>query len=472
MNKVTRIYYSIVKKGYRGDCMTKRHLINVLHIRDKKRKSVIYFIEKVRHPDGTIQKNIITETDPKYTYYLTNKENWIKDNEVPVNFIEKNKVHPISVPYDNLLESIYTNLGFSYHEVKNNAYNSLRDIYAKSNVHLADLNLVDYKIREYLERYKNELDVIPLEKVFMDIEVDIYDYDEFPHAEIAPCKVCLTSYFDDKTKVLTGMILYDETNASQQEFLTKILDNPQYSEALRKEYFPDASDLVIEVFFDEVELIKFIFAKINIEKPDFVLGWNFYFDVKTLEVRLEKLLPEYNRIHKTKLTKESIMCGKEFIPLVHIEDDTFNTEINKKKAKLNIASASQYVDMKYCYATIRTGMGKKDSWSLDAIAFEELDTTKTELDGTIKTAIRKNFERFFIYSMTDSYLLWQIDLKTKDIDLLYNMSVVTFTQFIKVMTKTTSLRNLAAKILDDEGYVLSNNRTRFNKFEKKKFKGA
>ena len=165
------------------------------------------------------------------------------------------------------------------------------------------------------------------------------------------------------------------------------------------------------------------------------------------------------------------MCSPELSPYIHIEDDNFNTEINKKKAKLSISSTSQFVDMQYCYAVIRTGMGKKDSWSLDAICFEELDITKIEIEN-IRTEVRKNFKNFFIYSSKDSYLLYKLDSKTKDIDLLYNMGIVTYTQFTKVMTKTTSLRNLAAKALFDNGYILSNNRVKFRKYEKEKFRGA
>ena len=171
---------------------------------------------------------------------------------------------------------------------------------------------------------------------------------------------------------------------------------------------------------------------------------------------------------------ERIMCNPEVSsPNVWLKEDTFNSEFHSKRDKLNVAGYSQYIDLLFCYAAIRKGRGEKDSYTLEAILTEEIGEGKIELDGDIRTALHKNFERFFIYSIMDSFRLMQQENQNKDIDLLFNLSQITVTKFERALTKTISLRNFAAKILLDEGYILSNNKNRNNRTnEKKKFRGA
>ena len=85
-----------------------------------------------------------------------------------------------------------------------------------------------------------------------------------------------------------------------------------------------------------------------------------------------------------------------------------------------------------------------------------------------------NYEKFWLYSLYDTYRLYQLEESNKDVDLMFGMAEFTTTRFNKVMQKTTSIRNFAASLLFKEGYVLSNNRNRFNERpeNKEKFRGA
>ena len=254
----------------------KRQLMHVQYIRDPKKKtSYVYFIEKQKLPNGDIKKVVITEKDPTYRFYIN--EQFVPETANAVNFIEKEKVKAIDVPYSKLYSEVL-NLVIDNEDLKNELLGA--DYSAKqsaainsNNCHLIDLNIVDYKIREYLERYNKELDVIPLKKVFLDIETDISDYDDFPHPEIAPCPINMFSYLDNEEMILYCGILYDETNDSQLEFLEEALnDEDNLLERIRLEEFPDVKELKLEIFFNEVDLIKFVFDKIKHDKPDFVGG--------------------------------------------------------------------------------------------------------------------------------------------------------------------------------------------------------
>ena len=78
--------------------------------------------------------------------------------------------------------------------------------------------------------------------------------------------------------------------------------------------------------------------------------------------------------------------------------------------------------------------------------------------------------------MVDTFRLSQIEDKEEDVDMLYALSIITMTRINKVLTKTTSLRNLAAKFFFDQGFIIGNNpninRIELNKKISAKFRGA
>ena len=66
----------------------------------------------------------------------------------------------------------------------------------------------------------------------------------------------------------------------------------------------------------------------------------------------------------------------------------------------------------------------------------------------------------------------KIENKTKDFDLLYQISIISKTRPCKAWRKTISLRNLAAEYMTEAGeYVVSNNHNINNEMSKK-FPGA
>jgi DNA polymerase elongation subunit (family B) len=450
-----------------------RQLSNAMAYRNRKGKNIVLFMEKTRNANGEIEKNIIEESSPKFSFWITKPE--YKLNK-PVNFIEASKVDKIEVDYQKLHVELFNRRSATtdnddeiLREILNNNYKVLRNNHKDINFHFTDVDLSDYKIREYHERYANEIAILPLEKSFTDIEVDISEYFDFPEPEKAPCPICFISYFHEPTLTLKGYILIDEKNLSQTKFFNEIYSDEWIAEVL-KENFPEAKTLELYAFEDELEMLESYFSMIHQEKPDFCCGWNFFFDMKTFEVRLRKLLAE----REDPRTPADVMSDPQVThPSVYIQEDVRNQEFSKKNSKFQITCFTQFVDLLFAYASIRIPLGKKDSYALEDITTEEVGEGKAELDGDIRTALRKNFVNFLIYGLTDSYRLWELERKNQDVDLLYNMGLLTYTRFTKVMSKTTSLRNFAAKLLFAENIILSNNKnTQRDQGEKKKFKGA
>jgi DNA polymerase elongation subunit (family B) len=156
-----------------------------------------------------------------------------------------------------------------------------------------------------------------------------------------------------------------------------------------------------------------------------------------------------------------------------IRPDTFNTDFSKKKSQFEVTGYTQFICLLENFASIRATMGKRESYTLGDILLEEIGESKYEYEGDITDALYVDFEGFLKYSLYDSFRLYQLEEKNKDIDLLYKMSLMTATRFSKVMTKTVSIRNFAAMVLEGEGFILSNNHNKHKDHgEKEKFRGA
>lgn len=460
----------------------KKSLANVIHIYgaddEGRKKSKVIYIENFIDDKGKVTKDFRVDENPMYTFFISKKDN-IPD--CPVNYVKKEDIDSVTVLYDNLTKKcadITNQKDYFRSCIDNRNFYQLNRIHNDKRLHLSDMDLSDYKIREWIETTpKEEIGLIPLSKAFFDIEVDIINHDGFPNPEEAPCPVNLISYMYQPTMELHSFILRNTDNESQTEFLEFFEENEEdYVKELinemntassngKKTKYEKINKIHFHIFDNEVELITHFFNIIKADKPDYGLTWNGAFDLVTMK----------NRLLKFRKNPEKIMCPAEFpYKNVRLEQDLMRTDFSKRKSTLEIAGYTQYVDLLECYASIRSTMGKRESYTLDAILLEEIGESKYEYEGDIKEAVYLDFEGFMKYSLYDSFRLYQLEEKNKDVDLLYGMSTMTATRFKKVMTKTTSIRNFAAMILEKQGYILSNNHNRFTEKEgdKKKFRGA
>ena len=459
----------------------KKSLVNVMSVReadDEGRKSTrIVYVENHIDSKGRVKKHVEVDDNPQYTFYLTKPE---VELDTARNFIEKDNVVPVTVRYDDMDKEIARRtkqMDFFNACIRNARYRDLRNLMRHKDVHLADMDLTDYKIREWIVQNAEQTTTIPLRKAYFDIEVDISECPEgeFPDEELAEYPVALISYLHEPTMEIHSFILKNDDNESQALFLEALAEHHEdYVEALIEEIntvpegsknnFAKVTNVIFHIHDDELELIRAFFAVVHEDQPDFGLGWNLGFDVLTLAGRCKHFRKK----------PSSVMCPPDFpFKQIDLRKDTVNTDFSKRKTVMEVTGYTQYVDLLECFASIRATMGKRESYSLDAILLEELGEGKYEYNGTIRDALYVDFENFLKYSIYDSYRLYQLETKNKDVDLLYTMGLMTATRFKKVMTKTISIRNLAAQVLEKEGYILSNNRNKFNEqTEKQKFRGA
>lgn len=266
--------------------MIGKQLMNVIHAREYgkgKPTSKVIYIENILEDDGTVRKNVVVEEDPVYTFYVTKKDFKLGPNDPAVTFIEKDKVTAIPISYEDMNYEIARLTGqmvFYNDCMSNGQWKKLRNLHIDKNLHLCDMNLVDFKIRQWLEENEKKKTLIPIQKAFFDIEVDGMGYDGFPFPEEAPCPVNLISYLYQPTMTLHSFILENEENKSQQKFLDYLEKN---LEAFKQKTlvemndngedskkFKPVSDIKFHIYSDEIELITDFFKLVHRDKPDFL----------------------------------------------------------------------------------------------------------------------------------------------------------------------------------------------------------
>jgi DNA polymerase elongation subunit (family B) len=112
------------------------------------------------------------------------------------------------------------------------------------------------------------------------------------------------------------------------------------------------------------------------------------------------------------------------------------------------------------YANVRKSQGQKESYALDAIAYEELKKEKLPFfpGQTIKNLPWLNFWQFAEYNIRDVLLLHLLEEKGLDMEMLQRLSEITNTKKEKVFKKTVSLKNFVNKFAEEKGFVMSNNK--------------
>ena len=468
-----------------------KQLVNCMNItrfgKNGENKNTICIVEKYsENTNSKPKKRVIVEDNPTFSFYVT-KPGINLDQSY--NFISTDKVDKVTCSYNSLYRDMATLLDLRYKTNKNSSFldqciNNRRNrdlvkLHKDFNLHMSDMNICDYKIREYLDRYNKDIFQFPLEKSFMDIEVDGLNYDKFPEPIDSPCPISMISYMHEPTRELHSFLLYNEANESQQQFLLMLDEREdEYLEEIRLKYYEEASKIYVHVFEEEIDLIKAWFDLVHKQQPDFCGIWNGHFDLGTINGRLRRYFSKNNdptdNSPEVQKAIHNIVCHKDFpIKNWYIKKDEFHTSFDKIKHTFDVASYTQYIDLLYIYATLRVSKGKKDSYTLEDICMEELGEGKLEYVGHISEAMYVDFEKFFRYSLMDSYRLFELEKKNNDVELLYGMSQLTYTRLNTVMQKTTSIRNFAAKILFDQGFIISNNRNKFKEeTEKVKFRGA
>jgi DNA polymerase elongation subunit (family B) len=467
-------------------------LIKVIPTKRKIRQNLEYdsLLLVYRDEHGKKQTEFVDRAEVPF-YLLKDKES--PEAFAPPMFIEMDKVERHTTYSDMLYREIAlkTDSLYYYDRVSTtwglNSYN-MKNLFKHNWLYDTDMDLTDRYIAKFHERYEPDVKY-KLHKVFYDIEVDLmengfkkdsrgnFGYMGFPDEEIAPCPINIMTLFDAKKMDIHSFIVRNKLNTSLIEFENKIEEfKVELRNGLLDEDDVDVNDINIYFFNSEEEAIEAFFEKTHNIDPDFMLAWNASFDVNTMLNRLKKLYSRKQDLKEKNIKPQDMMIrtvtdSKYLIQKDSKGDVAYITPrayyvARKEKQFVDrmdnfiITDAINWNDQMLLFANIRKGTGQRDSYALDAIADEELGKEKLEFapGETIKTLPWTNFWKFALYNIRDVVLLYLLEEKNLDFDMVQRLSEITNTRKEKVFAKTVSLKNFVSKYAKDSGFVMTNNR--------------
>ena len=461
----------------------KRQLINVIaskHSRTWATKIIV--VEKI---NGEKVVNIVEE--PTIQFYIQKRDVWENQHgRITVPYTNIENCEQIECNYDDVFNAIAELSGeyidgaterdtqFIYECYANKQRSSLRRLHGYNFLMGTDLEIADHYYDRYFKENEQNIEILPVHKVYWDIENDTVKHRKVPNPKEAPCMTNAISLFDPKSMTLYGYLLRNSEKenpliAEFEETLPEFISD--FQNELRDELIADKkkqfkgkeSDftfkeedvnvrVVIFMHEDEKSLIKAYFKMLHHINPDIAGAWNHAYDIQTL----------INRCIHLGIEPRKVFCN-DSIPLayqqVYYHEDDRYRKLVEKRDRWTITSSTQYTDMMINYMRIRASQPAKESYALDAILEDEIDKNKEDY-GNVELADLPyvDYKKFVRYSLKDSFRLWQLDCATGDTELLYDMSMYTRSRFEKGMSKTTSLRNLAFWYFREKfGIALSNN---------------
>ena len=241
--------------------------------------------------------------------------------------------------------------------------------------------------------------------------------------------------FDIETNVITKEIIL-ATIAMEGKAYTAILKSfvSKSTDVINRVhkgvelYLPKYKDLdyKVEIFNNEIQLLKAIFNVATDWAPDFLAIWNMDYDIPYI----------LDRIKKYKVDAKDILCDRN-LPKEY-KHCYYKQGIKKKVTAsgvikpihpalqwhtLELTAPFYVIDAMCVYKQIRIAKQDEPSYSLDSILKKELNTQKlkfTEADGL--TGLKwHNFMRekypieYTVYNLYDCLSMLELDNKTKDL---------------------------------------------------------
>lgn len=428
---------------------------------------------------------------PLISYYII-KDKESEEAKYPPLYIEESKLEKITVHSDELFRdmAIRTN-SLTYYDqiIQTKGLNSefLKNLHRHPWVYNSDTDISDYIIREFYKEYQPDPGY-KLHKCYFDIEVDLapngltpdkygkVGYEGFPEEDEAPCPINIITLVDGKDNKIYTFVTRNRLNQSLKDFEENHEKHKQeLIDDIREHDNLDIKESIIQFYNSEEECIEAFFNKAHEIDPDYLLAWNAVFDVKTCCNRLIQCYKKKNELKMLGISAKDAMIRtvsdakyRTFVTdrgeTIFLTPRIFYYADKKKETGKRIdyfinLDAINWSDQLLYYANLHSAGGKKDSYALDAIGYDEVHRQKLNYKGyTIKTLPWLNNTMFYFYNVRDVILLKLIEDKLLDFDTIQKLADVTNTRKEKVVSKSISITNFINLYATKENYVMNSNK--------------
>lgn len=442
-------------------------------------KRIDDFLVIVYKDNKTGKKNHQVIWKPDYTFYFTKEGVPVPDH--PLFFIEKDKVRPITVPYNQLdrkIAELTDNMDFYQYNIENRNRRENRKLHTDPRLFYSDVNIEDQYRYFFSKEYTNN--ITKLHKAFYDIECDT-KYMAGDFVESGECPINMVSLHDETLDRTVTFILRDKRNPLIQQFENKVLSGEfnektihdfveknvgGYKQSVRLKLDKTRYNLL---FFDnEIDLITAFFRTVHKFNPDFIEGWNSSnFDLQYF----------IDRIYALGYEPADIMCDQSWeVRIVKNFIDQKNINDFAERSDYTVISGNPvWIDQMIQFCSRRKSkIGSFTSFKLNDIAYDTAKVRKLDYSH-ITTDLSQlpylDFETFTLYNIMDVVAQKCIEVKTQDLEYIFSKCIVNNTIYRKGHRQTVYLINRMAKEFEKLGFIIGNNNNKWNE-EPEKFLGA
>ncbi|MDD4081751.1 MAG: 3'-5' exonuclease [Sphaerochaetaceae bacterium] len=266
-----------------------------------------------------------------------------------------------------------------------------------------------YSIQHYLQNSHDTIDIDQLLNInFIDIEVFTNNSKTFPKPELAAHPINAITTYNTFNKTFYSYLLLQHSNIQKFPNRDQIpeLINSFKKELITENYISTDDSLQIEIFSNEIDLIKSCWKQIKNLDPAIISGWNCdMFDIPYIYFRLGNLL-----------NSNEIEIGK-------ILSNFGKIKVEKNYENFIKIPEFPIVDLLYAYKPRDDGglsLGsKQSSYALDFVAMAELKLHKKEYkhEGmTLDNFYESDPVNFLLYNIIDVALCVKLNNKLKHIE--------------------------------------------------------
>ena len=398
---------------------------------------------------NTGRKWIQTIEDPRYMMYIVKPQ--YRDYTHYPSYMPLDRCDQKIVKFKNIINEIVKVGGKKLADYKEWCNKNNKS--AKKNLHhypyilATDYPYTNYFRCEWMLHYHDYDMQYSLSKVFADIEVDGIDAPGFPTADI--CPINAVAVVDAETKTVHSFLLRNPENPLIEQFENNLLN---FIDKCHKTFDESYGELNYEIhmYDTEIDMITEVFRLFNTLARDFILFWNMAFDIPYFIDRIKALGHDPMKI----------MCDPEFIQdELYYRKDHRHHDFKTKNDVFTCTSKSVYLDQMSQYIKIRKARSELKTVRLNAIAKAELNDEKLDYsdEANIKTLPYENYELFVLYNIKDTLLQYGIEMKTHDIDNVFQRSLINATQYESAFSQTILLKNRAYLSYYKQGFIIGNN---------------
>ncbi|MBF1106937.1 MAG: hypothetical protein HXL57_00335 [Solobacterium sp.] len=398
---------------------------------------------------NTGRKWIQTIEDPRYMMYIVKPQ--YRDYTHYPSYMPLDRCDQKIVKFKNIINEIVKVGGKKLADYKEWCNKNNKS--AKKNLHhypyvlATDYPYTNYFRCEWMLHYHDYDMQYSLTKVFADIEVDGIDAPGFPTADI--CPINAVAVVDAETKTVHSFLLRNPENPLIEQFEKNL---PNFIDKCHNTFDESYGELNYEIhmYDTEIDMITEVFRLFNTLARDFILFWNMAFDIPYFIDRIKALGHDPMKI----------MCDPEFIQdELYYRKDHRHHDFKTKNDVFTCTSKSVYLDQMSQYIKIRKARSELKTVRLNAIAKAELNDEKLDYsdEANIKTLPYENYELFVLYNIKDTLLQYGIEMKTHDIDNVFQRSLINATQYESAFSQTILLKNRAYLSYYKQGFIIGNN---------------